>query len=112
MFETAKCKTCDCSQTKPKPANIKPTDEMNSKSQFKGATSFEFATDPVVQSVKPEKFQTGNCSQTQGIQGINFVDFTPTEQGCQGTAPMNLTLTSTQDDQITVKSLEWKEKTA
>lgn len=76
MFETAKCKTCDCSQTKPKPANIKPTDEMNSKSQFKGATSFEFATDPVVQSVKPEKFQTGNCSQTQGIQGVNSFVYT------------------------------------
>ena len=49
---------------------------MNSKSQFKGATSFEFATDPVVQSVKPEKFQTANCSQTQGIQGVNSFVYT------------------------------------
>ena len=85
---------------------------MNSKSQFKGATSFEFATAPDVQNVKPEKFQTGNCSQTQGIQGVKFVDFTSTQQGCQEMAPMDLNLKSRQDDQITVKSLEWKEKTA
>ena len=54
------------------------------------------------------KSETCNCSQTQGIQGVKFVDFTSTERGCQGTEPMNLTLKSRQDKQITVKSLEWK----
>lgn len=55
------------------------------------------------------KSETCNCSQTQGIQGVKFVDFTSTERGCQGTEPMNLTLKSRQDKQITVKSLEWKD---
>ena len=54
------------------------------------------------------KSETCNCSQTQGIQGVKFVDFTSTERGCQGTEPMNLTLKSRQDDQLTVKSLVWK----
>jgi hypothetical protein len=40
------------------------------------------------------KSETCNCSQTQRIQGVKFVDFTSTERGCQGTEPMNLTLKS------------------
>ncbi|XP_031205448.1 uncharacterized protein LOC116076034 isoform X2 [Mastomys coucha] len=64
---------------------------------------------PVITScLKQQSLKPVTVAKTQEIRGVKFVDLTSTQQGCQGMAPMDLTLKSRQDDQIIVKSLERK----
>ena len=62
----------------------------------------------IMPCLKRQNLKHVTVAKTEGIQGVKFVDFISTKQGCKGMTPRNLTLTSRQDDLITVKSLEWK----
>ena len=90
--------------------------EVFQEPQLQGMKLKELTSQPQMQDQKPvitsclkhQSLKPVTVAKTQGIRGVKFVDFTSTQQGCQEMAPMDLNLKSRQDDQITVKSLEWK----
>ncbi|XP_063118677.1 spermatogenesis-associated protein 31H1 isoform X3 [Rattus norvegicus] len=85
----------------PQLQGIKPK-ELTSQSQMQDRK-------PVVAPcLKQQSLKPITAAKIQEIQGVKFVDFTSTKQ-YKGIAPMDLTVKSRQDDQITVKSLERKD---
>ncbi|GAB1297332.1 hypothetical protein APTSU1_001256800 [Apodemus speciosus] len=84
----------------PRLQGIKPK-ELSSQTQLQDRK-------PVIAPcLKQQSLKPLTVAITQGIQEVKCVDFTST-QHCQGMALMDLTPKSRQDDQVTVKPLEWK----
>lgn len=61
----------------------------------------------IISCLKPQSLKPVNIAKTQGIPGVKLVNLVST-QPCRGMAPTDLTLKPGQDDQITVRSPEWK----
>ncbi|KAM7325170.1 hypothetical protein ACRRTK_015423 [Alexandromys fortis] len=61
----------------------------------------------IISCLKPQSLKPVNIAKTQKIPGVKLVNLVST-QPCRGMAPADLTLKPGQDDQITVRSPEWK----
>ncbi|XP_057611951.1 uncharacterized protein LOC130865092 isoform X1 [Chionomys nivalis] len=84
----------------PQLQGIKPK-ELTAQSQMRGRKHV------IISCLKPQSLKPVNISKTQGIPGVKLVNLVST-QPCRGMAPTDLTLKPGQDDQITVRSPEWK----
>ncbi|XP_057617114.1 uncharacterized protein LOC130869020 isoform X2 [Chionomys nivalis] len=84
----------------PQLQGIKPK-ELTAQSQMRGRKHV------IISCLKPQSLKPVNIAKTQGIPGVKLVNLVST-QPCRGMAPTDLTLKPGQDDQITVRSPEWK----
>ncbi|XP_041496014.1 uncharacterized protein LOC121439566 isoform X2 [Microtus oregoni] len=84
----------------PQLQGLKPK-ELTAQSQMRGRKHV------IISCLKPQSLKPVNIAKTQGIPGVKLVNLVST-QPCRGMAPTDLTLKPGQDDQITVRSPEWK----